>query len=67
MPHPAGTIARLMAAEIDFLTDFGWTPIIVTARSGGTYVQFRCPETGAQMDRWMALGRQKAAVDFQEA
>lgn len=49
------TIANLLAAEAQFLTDFGWKPL-----SGGRVnVRWRDPKFGEVMDMWQAVAKQK--------
>lgn len=64
MAHPNDTIARLMAAEVDFLTAFGWVPFTLMLHNGTAHVQFRDPMTGDEMDQWVAVAKQKTRANF---
>ena len=35
-PKEQNAISHLLAAEVDFLTAFGWVPIVVKMRGGGS-------------------------------
>jgi hypothetical protein len=66
MANPVGALANLMAAEVEFLTAFGWTRLTVKMRHGPAVIRYKCPRTGDEMDRWVAVARQKTHCNFPE-